>query len=92
MMISRSLYRYRSRAMDQTPLIVRIREIAAARVRYGYQRIHVLLRREGWHINHKRVYRLYRMEGLRLYQRRPKRSRAAQQRQGSAQVTPINEC
>lgn len=67
MMISPSLYSYRSRAMDQTPLIVRIREIAAARVRYGYQRIHVLLRREGWHINHKHVYRLYRIEGLSLY-------------------------
>jgi putative transposase len=92
MMISRSLYRYRSRAMDQTLLVLRIKEIAAARVRYGYQRIHVLLRREGWQINRKRVYRLYRMEGLSLYQRRPKRSRAAQQRQGNAQVTAIDEC
>jgi putative transposase len=90
MTMSRSLYRYRSRAMDQAPLIVRIREIAAARVRYGYQRIHVLLRREGWPINRKRVYRLYRMEGLSLYQRRPKRNRAAQQRQGNARVTAIN--
>lgn len=92
MMISRALYRYRSRTMDQAPLIARIREIAAARVRYGYQRIHVLLRREGWQINRKRVYRLYRMEGLSLYQRRPRRSRAAQQRQGHAQVTAISQC
>jgi len=43
---------------------MRIREIAAVRVRYGYQRIHVLLRRESWKVNHKRVYRLYREEGL----------------------------
>lgn len=78
--------------MDQTLLVLRIKEIAATRVRYGYQRIHVLLRREGWPINRKRVYRLYRMQGLSLYQRRPKRSRAAQQRQGNAQVTAINEC
>lgn len=92
MMISRSLYHYRSCAMDQTLLVLRIKEIAATRVRYGYQRIHVLLRREGWPINRKRVYRLYRMQGLSLYQRRPKRSRAAQQRQGNAQVTAINEC
>ena len=39
------------------------RDLAAARVRYGYRRIHVLLRREGWRVNHKRVYRLYRLEG-----------------------------
>lgn len=45
---------------------MRIREIAAVRVRYGYKRIHVLLRREGWEINHKRVHRLYCEEGLNL--------------------------
>lgn len=45
---------------------MRIRDIAAARVRYGYRRVHVLLRREGWRVNHKRVYRLYRLEGLSL--------------------------
>lgn len=92
MMISRSLYHYRSRAMDQTLLILRIKEIAAARVRYGYQRIYVLLRREGWMINRKRVYRLYRQEGLCLYQRCPKRSRSAQQRQRNTCAQAINEC
>jgi len=45
---------------------MRIKEIAATRVRYGYKRIHVLLRREGWQINHKRVHRLYCEEGLNL--------------------------
>jgi len=50
-MISRSLYHYRSVAADQTPLRNRIKEIAAARVRYGYKRIYVVLRREGWRIN-----------------------------------------
>ena len=59
-------YRYRSRAHDQTPLRQRIREIAAVRVRYGYRRVHTLLRREGWPINLKRVYRLYRLDGLSL--------------------------
>jgi HTH-like domain len=92
MMMSRSLYRYRSRAIDQTLLVLRIMEIAAARVRYGYRRSYVLLRREGWTINLKRVYRLYRLEGLSLYQRRPKRSRAAQQRQGNPEVNAIHEC
>jgi len=43
---------------------MRIREIASVRKRYGYRRIHVLLLREGWKINHKRVCRLYREEGL----------------------------
>jgi putative transposase len=64
--IGRSSQRYRSRAQDQTALRLRLRDLAAARVRYGYRRLHVLLRREGWPVNHKRVYRLYRAEGLTL--------------------------
>ena len=43
---------------------MRLKELAAARVRYGYRRLHVLLRREGWPVNHKRTYRLYSDEGL----------------------------
>jgi putative transposase len=62
--IPRSSYRYRSAARDQTPLRLRLRDLAAIRVRYGYRRLHILLRREGWRVNHKRVYRLYREEGL----------------------------
>lgn len=69
----RSLQRYRSCRDDQAPLRLRIREIAAVRVRYGYPRIHILLRREGWAVNRKRVYRLYRQEGLSLRHKRPKR-------------------
>lgn len=64
MMLQRSVYYYKVTRDDQLALRSRIREIAAVRVRYGYQRIYVLLRREGWLINHKRVYRLYREEGL----------------------------
>ncbi len=62
--IPRSTCRYRSQAPDQAPLRVRLRDLAATRVRYGYRRLHVLLQREGWRVNHKRVYRLYREEGL----------------------------
>jgi putative transposase len=64
--IRRSSYRYQSTAKDQSALTMCIRDVAAARVRYGYRRVHVLLRREGWHVNHKRVYRLYRLQGLSL--------------------------
>jgi putative transposase len=42
-------------------------------VRYGYRRVHVLLRREGWTVNKKKVYRLYRREGLQLKRKTPKR-------------------
>lgn len=52
---------------------MRIREIALARPRFGYLRIHVVLRREGWRINRKRVHRLYRLEGLQVRMRRRKR-------------------
>ena len=43
---------------------MRLREVAAARVRFGYRRLTVLLRREGWRVNAKRIYRLYTEEGL----------------------------
>jgi putative transposase len=71
--VPRTTMRYRSRARDQSPLRQRIRELAAVRVRYGYRRLHILLRREGWRVNAKRVYRLYREEGLSLRLKRPKK-------------------
>ena len=48
---------------------MRIRDIAHQRPRFGYLRIHVMLRREGWPVNKKRVHRLYRLEGLQLRMR-----------------------
>jgi putative transposase len=74
--VHRSTQRYLSIARDQTALRLRLRGLAAARVRYGYRRLHILLQREGWRVNHKRVYRLYRLEGLslRLKQRRKRPS------------------
>ncbi len=68
--VARSSCRYRSVARDQAALRVRLRDLAATRVRYGYRRLHVLLQREGWKVNHKRVYRLYREEGLGIRVRR----------------------
>jgi putative transposase len=51
----------------------RFREIAAARIRFGYRRLTVMLRREGWWVNAKRVCRLYRLEGLGLGRKRKKK-------------------
>lgn len=59
------MFYYKSHTRDQQALLrIRIRDLAAMRVRYGYKRLHALLRREGWNINHKRVYRIYTEEGL----------------------------
>jgi putative transposase len=69
----RSTHRYQSVADEQAVLRIRLRELAAARVSYGYRRLHVLLQREGWQVNHKRVYRLYQQEGLMMRPKRPRR-------------------
>jgi putative transposase len=61
-----SSVRYVSHRPDQAPLMLRILDLAATRTRYGYFRIYILLRREGWFVNDKRVYRLYREDGLSL--------------------------
>jgi putative transposase len=83
--------RYVSVRPNQEPLRSRIREIAAVRVSYGYRRVHVLLRREGWPINRKRVHRLYREEGLCLRAKRPKRRRMATARQVRPAATEPNQ-
>ena len=70
---------------------LRINEIAKVRVRYGYKRIHVLLRREGWSVNHKRVYRIYCEEGLNLRTKKPKRRKSAAQRVQRPPATFVNE-
>lgn len=57
--LQRSVYYYQKVDQADGVLSQRILAIAAIRIRYGYLRIHVLLRREGWHVNHKRVYRIF---------------------------------
>ena len=74
---SRAAWYRPSQARDQTALRLRIRELAHARPRFGFWRIWVLLRREGWHVNHKRVRRLYRLEGLQLRMRMRRRKHIA---------------
>ncbi len=70
---------------------MRLRELAASRVRYGYRRLHILLRREGWCMNHKRTYRLYCEEGLSIRPKTPRRKRACRYRQGRPEVGGPNE-
>ena len=93
--LPRSVYYHRSTARDSTRLKARIGEIAATRVHYGYRRVHVLLRREGRSCqlrdNHKRVYRLYREQGVSLRHKRPKRNKAAKLRQPKTTAQHVNQ-
>jgi putative transposase len=70
--ITRWINRYQSRRDPQEELRMRLRELAGTRTRYGYRRLTVMLRREGWNVNTKRVYRIYREEnlGVRMTQRK----------------------
>jgi len=70
---------------------MRIKEIANTRVHYGYRRVHVMLKREGWQDNVKRVYRLYQEQGLSLRMKRPKRNKSARLRQPKHVVTAMNQ-
>ena len=79
----RGSWRYRPRERDDAALRTRLRELAGERPRFGYRRLHILLGREKtksgeprWRMNHKRVYRLYREEGLAMRRRKRKRFRA----------------
>ena len=74
--LGRSSYRYRAQRREPTELRERLRSLAAERRRFGYRRLTVLLRREGWPVNHKRVYRMYREEGLAVRRRKRKRLKA----------------
>jgi putative transposase len=73
--VPRMTVRYRLRRPDDPKLRERLKALAHERRRFGYRRLHVLLRREGYRVNHKRVYRLYREERL-LVRRRRGRKRA----------------
>lgn len=86
----RSTHRYRSVKRGEAALRMRLRELAGARPRFGYRRLHGLLLREGWRINHKRVLRLYREEALMLRTRRRKK-RASASRTPPPQVERPNE-
>lgn len=77
---TRTTCRYRSVADEQADLRIRIRDLAQAKVSYGYRRLHVLLQRDGLKVNHKRVYRIYKEESLMMRPKRPRRHVSANRR------------
>ncbi|PTM50319.1 putative transposase [Phreatobacter oligotrophus] len=89
--IDRGLYVYKSKRGTQAELKQRIKEICETRVRYGYRRVHVLLRRDGWAVNPKWIYRLYKELGLQLRNKVPKRRVKAKLRDDRRAATRTNE-
>jgi putative transposase len=87
----RSTARYRSLRQDDAELRARLRQLAAERRRFGYRRLHILLRREGYVVNRKKTQRLYREEGLTV-RRRKGRKRAIGARVARRLVTLPNQC
>jgi putative transposase len=88
---TRSLVYYRSRKDPLTALRERMREVAQTRVRFGYRRLLVLLRREGWAVGKERFYRVYTEEGLALRRKRPWRHATAVHREQRRPATMRND-
>jgi transposase InsO family protein len=88
MLVAVSMYRYRSRR-DDSGLRRKLRELALEKPRFGYRRLHVLLRREGQAVNHKRVHRVYRELGLMI--RRKKRKHCVREGKPLIERTAANQ-
>ena len=86
-----STFHNKSRRTDQAAVERRIKEICETRMRYGYRRVHVLLRREGWEINMKRTRRIYNELGLQLRNRHPKRRVKAKLREDRQDAVGPND-
>ena len=89
--VSRSKVRYQSHRVSDAGLRRRLKELAAVHVRYGYRRLTVLLRREGWKVNAKRVYRIYTEEGMQV-RTKVRKKMARRQRQPAPVVTRPGQC
>jgi putative transposase len=90
--VNRRAVRYQPVRGDvNAALRMRIKDLAATRIRYGQRRIYVLLRREGWQVNIKRVARIYRAEGLAIRTNTPRRRRAAAVREQPPVLTAPNQ-
>ncbi len=90
-LLHRSMYYYRSRMDPLFALRQRVRELAHARVRFGYRRIYMLLQREGWDVRKSRFYRVYCEEDLGLRRKRPWRHVSAVHRTQRAPAGSANE-
>jgi len=90
-LVGTSTYHYRCRRAGQAGLEQRIREICETRVRYGYRRVHVLLRREGWQVNVKKTRRIYNELGLQLRNKHPKRRVKAKLREDRQEAVGPNQ-
>jgi putative transposase len=90
--LHRSAWYYKHHKRDDQPVRQRIKEIALTRVRYGLWRIYILLRREGFKDNHKRVHRIYKEEGLNLRSKRPRRNKAAAHRLERPILSSLHQC
>jgi putative transposase len=88
--IERMTLRYEHHRDPQEALRVRLRELAGSRVRYGYRRLTVMLKREGWEVNAKRIYRLYTEEGL-IVRTQKRKQRAQRQRIAQGPATRSNQ-
>jgi putative transposase len=89
--VDTSSYHYRSRRHDQAGIEAKIKEVCSARVRYGYRRVHVILQREGWTVNVKKVRRIYNELGLQLRRKPPKRRVKARLRDDRGPATRPNQ-
>jgi putative transposase len=87
----RSAQRKPSRRDPRLELRQRMHEIAQTRIRYGYRRIQIMLRREGWPISRNLVYRLYREEGLALRSKRPRRRKMVVHREARIKPSRPNQ-
>ena len=85
--LSTSVFRYQPKQNDDELVRQRLRELAEKRKWFGSPRLHILLKREGLVLNHKRTERLYREEGLALRKKRRRKGAA-----GSRVVLPIPQC
>ena len=85
---TQATYHYRFGRPEQAALRERIREVAETRMRCGYRGIAVLLRREDWRVNVKRRHRLYRLEGLQIRLKPPRRRVMAKLRDEQCQCSP----
>lgn len=87
----RSTQRKPSRRDARLELRQRMHEIVRTRIRYGYRRVHIMLRRDGWVVGKNLIYRLYREEGLALRSKRPRRRKMTVHREARCRPKRANE-